>query len=420
MKQSLLQLQTHYADLLVRVGLNLQPGQALRIGAELPHADFVRLVVAAAYKAGARYIQVDWLDTPVQHARMLYSAPDHLDFFPDYEVARHRQMVDEGWARLALVGDAFPDIYDDVDPQVMRKLSLMRAQKLKFYMEASMANRFQWCVAAVPTLAWAKKIFPELTATAALRRLWSEVLRLTRADQPDPLAAWRRHNDMLKGMVALMAHNQFVAMRLFDPVLAEDGKPATNLTVGLTDKPIWIAAASLTPAGVEFFPNMPTEEIFSTPHNRRTMGWVRTSKPSFPLARRVENAYFRFEQGEVVEFRAAQGQDLLDQFFQIPGARRLGEIALVDVRSPVNQSGLLFFDTLFDENAVCHIAFGKAYPEGMAGADEMDDEQRAAAGVNSSDTHVDFMIGTATMHVYGQRADGNEVLIMENGRFLTR
>jgi aminopeptidase len=162
---------------------------------------------------------------------------------------------------------------------------------------------------------------------------------------------------------------------------------------------------------------MPTEEVFTTPHNKRTTGWVRTSKPTFPLERRVENAYFRFDAGEVVEYRAETGQDGLEQFFAIPGARRLGEVALVDVRSPVNQVNTTFYDILFDENAVCHIAFGEAYPEGMIGAAAMSEEELAAHGVNIADTHVDFMIGTPTMNLYGQCADGRTLTLMVNGQF---
>jgi aminopeptidase len=164
-------------------------------------------------------------------------------------------------------------------------------------------------------------------------------------------------------------------------------------------------------------PNMPTEEVFTTPHKQRTEGWVRTSKPAFPLQRRVENAYFRFEQGEVVEFHTAAGQDVLTQFFEIPDARRLGEIALVDVRSPVNQSGLLFFETLFDENAVCHMAFGEAYPEGIEGGASRTPEELAALGANQADTHLDVMIGTATMQVTGLCQDGSSIAIMQDGQF---
>ncbi|CAN5708775.1 aminopeptidase [soil metagenome] len=417
MSISLQAQQELYADLLVKIGITLQPGQSLRIGAELEHREFVRLVCAAAYKAGARYVQVDWTDTPTVRSRLLYSQPEHLDFFPEYEVERHREMTNDHWARLALVGSEFPTIFDDVNPAAMRRVASVRSQKIKFYTQAVMANQLQWCVAAVPTAAWAQQVFANLPTTEAINALWQVILRMCRIGQADPVAAWRQHDHNLKQVATFMARNQVRSIRYFDPTLGPDGKPATDLTVGLTGRPIWIGGSSFTATGVEFQPNMPTEEVFTTPHNGRTEGWVRTSKPAFPFEREVDNAYFRFSQGELVEFQAAKGQAVLEEFFQIPGARRLGEVSLVDERSPVNQSGLIFYETLFDENAVCHMAFGRAYPEGLEHGSKLSEEELRAQGVNESDTHVDFMIGTPTMKVTGLCQDGREVNIMEYGQF---
>lgn len=406
-----------YADLLIRCGVNLQPGQALRIGAELEHVDFVRLVTAAAYRAGARYVHVDWTDTPTAKQRLLYSQPDYLAFLPAYEVTRHQEMVDDTWARLALTGDAHPDIFDDVDPMRIRQIGQVRAQKLRFYTQAQITNALPWCVAGVPTQAWAQKVFPDLAPEAALQQLWQTVLRTCRLDQPDPIAAWDEHNLTLKRIIDFLGKHQVRSVRFVDAVLGPDGQPHTDLTVALTDAPQWLGGGALTTGGLPFQPNMPTEEVFCTPHCARTEGWVRTSKPTFPLERRVENAYFRFVGGEVVDYHAETGQDALDQFFAIPGARRLGEVALVDVRSPVNQVNTTFYDILFDENAVCHVAFGEAYPEGMIGSAGMSPEELVAHGVNVADTHVDFMIGTPTMNLYGHCADGRELTLMENGQF---
>lgn len=406
-----------YAELLIQNGVNLQPGQALRIGAELEHADLVRLVAAAAYRAGARYVHVDWTDSPTAKQRLLHSEPEYLTFLPGYEIARHQEMVDDTWARLALTGDAYPDLFDDVDPLRLRKIGQVRAQKLRFYSQAQMANHLPWCVAGVPTRAWAQKVFPQLAPADAHAQLWQTVLRTCRLDQPDPVAAWWQQERLLKGIIAFLAHHQVRAVRFVDSLSGPDGNPRTDLIVGLTDAPQWMGGGATTTKGIPFFPNMPTEEVFTTPHNGRTTGWVRTSKPTFPLERKVENAYFRFDAGEVIEYRAETGQDVLEQFFAIPGARRLGEVALVDVRSPVNQVNTTFYDILFDENAVCHIAFGEAYPEGMIGAAGMNEEELAAHGVNVADTHVDFMIGTPTMNLYGQCADGRTLTLMVDGQF---
>jgi aminopeptidase len=376
------------------------------------------LVAEAAYSRGAPLVHVDWVDMPLAKARLVHSAAEHLTYFPQYEVARHLQMLDETWARLALVGPEFPDLLDDVDPAAMRTVSLARAHALKFYMQASMANKLQWCVAAAPTQAWAAKVFPELAPAEALARLWAIVLQCCRVDQPDGAAAWRAHDELLKGVVSFMARQRVQSLHFLDSTPGPDGLPRTDLTVGLTDRPQWLGASAQRPDGVPFFPNMPTEEVFSTPHNRRTAGYARISKPAFPFEREVRDAFFRFEQGEVVEYSAGTGQEVLEQFFAIDGTRRLGEVALVDVRSPVNRANVVFFETLFDENAACHIAFGEAYPDGVVDGSSLGEDELQALGVNRADAHLDVMIGTPTLRLTGRCADGSEVLIMDQGSFV--
>ena len=406
-----------YAQLLLRTGINLQPKQSLVIRAELAYAPIVRLLVAEAYRMGAANVQVDWADSLVQRA-MLQNTDLEAWEYPAYEVARFRQMTDERWARLALVGPEFPFAFDDVNPQATRTWSVKRSRAIKFYLEAQMADQMQWCVAGVPTPAWAQRVYPDLAEEAAVAALWDDIFRFVRVDQPDPVAAWNEINHMVKASAAYMQAEQVRAVHLFDPTPGPDGKPASDLTIGLTDHPLWIGGAATTPAGVAFQPNMPTEEIFCAPHNRRTEGYVRTSRPSYPMQREVDGAYFRFEGGEVVEFHAATGEDALAQFFTINGARRLGEVALVDTGSPIFQSGHTYYEILFDENAACHIAFGEAYPTCVEGGGSMSREELAALGVNASETHVDFMVGTPTMDVTGITADGRRVPIMQTGKFV--
>ena len=407
-----------YAEVLVKLGVNLQPGQSLRIGAELEHAPFVRIVTEEAYRQGAPYVQVDWADTPLARARMQYSSAENLSYFPEYEVAKARQMVDEGWARLALVGNEFPDLLKDVDPAAMRTVAVTRSQKLKFYMQAMMANQMQWCVAAVPTQAWAAKVYPNLAPDAALAELWTQVLRMVRVDQPDPVEAWTKHNVTLKGVADFLMRNKVHTLRFIDTKTGPDGLPATDLTVGMTDRPQWLGAAAQRPDGLSFLPNMPTEEVFSTPHNQRTEGYARLSKPAFPFQREVRDGFFRFVNGEVVEFDAAEGREVLEQFFELDGTRRLGEVALVDVRSPVNRANVVFYEILFDENAACHIAFGEAYPDGVVNGSKLSEEELRSLGVNKADAHLDVMIGNETMRLIGIREDGSEVVIMERGEFV--
>jgi aminopeptidase len=418
MTSSLQAQQQRYAELLVKVGLNLQPGQGLFIQSEIVHRPFVQLVVAEAYKAGAKYVELALGDPINGKSRFQHAAPDTLEYVPDWSVAQHRQMVDEGWARLALTGEEFPGLMDDIDPSLMRRAAVSRSRKLKFYSEAIMSMQMQWCVAAMPTANWAKKMFPDLPVEEAIAKLWQLILAAVRVDQADPVALWWAHDERLKRISSFMKARQVRAVRFVDATTDANGQPLTDLTVGLLDASQWLAASSDTPKGVRFFPNMPTEEIFTTPHRLRVNGYARMSKPGFPLGRQVDDALFRFKDGELIEFQSTKGEDILRQMFDMRGAKYLGEVALVDARSPINQSGALFYNTLFDENAASHIAFGRAYADAVEGGTAMSEAERETAGINDSDTHCDLMIGTPTMRVIGICADGSEVTVMENGQFV--
>ncbi len=417
-QKTLPDLQADYAHLLIHTGINLQPDQSLFISTELAHAPFVRQLTAAAYEAGARYVHVQWNDALVDKQRLLHVADEHVGYFPDYAITQFRQMVDEGWPRLSLTGAEFPDALDEIDPQRMLAASQPRRKAMRFYMDAVVTNQLQWCVAGVPTVAWAQKVYPALAPDAALTQLWMTILRTCRVDEADPAQAWQQHDEALKGVADFLMAREIRSIRYVDRAAGPDGKPNSDLTIGLTEQPFWIGGSSDSKAGVTFMANMPTEEIFTTPHRDQANGYVRTAKPAFPFEREVQGAYFRFEDGELIEWTAEKGQAVLDQYFEIEGTRRLGEVSLVDVRSPINRLGTVFHDTLFDENAVCHIAFGSAYSEGVVGGDEMSEAELEALGVNKSDAHQDFMIGTATMDVIGRTATGQEVIVMKEGKFV--
>lgn len=418
MDMQLEQAQRRYAEAIVKFGINLQKGQCLRIGAELEHAPFVRLVTEEAYRQGARFVAVDWADMPLARARLQHSDPAHLSYFPEYEVGKLQVMLDEGWARLAITGDEFPNLLNDVNPGAMRTVALTRSQKTKFYMKAVMANQVQWCVVAVPTRAWAVKVYPQRTPEEALKELWTQILRMSRIDQPDPAAAWDEHKAMLNEVVDFLMRNRIRTLRFVDSKNGPDGLPATDLTVGLSDRVQWLGGGAERTDGLPFLPNMPTEEVFTTPHNQRTEGYVRLSRPAFPFQREVKDAFFRFAKGEVVEFDASDGREVLEQFFQLDGTRRLGEVALVDVNSPVSKANVVFYEILFDENAACHIAFGEAYPDGVINGSQLPEEELRSLGVNKADAHLDVMIGNETMRLTGVTEDGREVTIMENGEFV--
>lgn len=406
-----------YARLIIHAGVNLQPGQGVAIQAELGHRDFVRLLTKEAYAAGAKIVVADWRDPMMDRLRYLEGDDQYVEYMPDFVETRAREIINDGWVRISLTGDEYPDAYDGVDPARMRRQRSAMMKRLGPIAQRMMNNEIAWCVAGMPVVPWAQKVFPGLDGETALNRLWELVLQVVRADQPDPVVAWRQHDANLKKVPAFMDRKQVRAIRYLDETPGPDGKASTDLTIGLTDQPAWSCGSSENSKGISFLANIPTEEIFSTPHRDRVNGWARTSKPGFPFERELLDAWFHFENGLVVEWDAAKGKELLDQLFEMDGARQLGELSLVDVRSPINQAGVIFYDTLFDENAACHIAFGRGYPEGIRGGNQMSAEEVEAMGLNSSDAHQDLMIGTDTMQVIGICADGSEVLIMQDGMF---
>ena len=415
---SLDQQLDRYARLLIHTGVNLQPGQSLRVRGELVHREFIHRLAAQAYDAGARFVDVEWQDPVLAKTRLQHSQPDYLSYVPDYLEPWAKEVVEQDWAVITITGSQFPDIFDDVDPQRMREVFSAYMGKLATYRQGLMGGKAAWNVCGAATPAWAQKIFPDLGPEEALEQLWQAIFQAVRLDQPDPTQAWEEHDRKLKQLVRYLTENQVRRLHFLDPAPGPDGQPRTDLTVGLTDEPAWVGGSTHTQSGRRFFPNMPTEEVFSTPHRQRAQGWTRISRPAFPFQREVRDAYFRFQDGELVEFRSEDGQEVLEQFFQIPGTRRLGEVALVDSTSPIFQSNLVFYDILFDENATCHIAFGRAYPMGIHRGQERSSEELVAMGLNESDAHLDMMIGTTTMNITGLCADGREVPVMEQGTFV--
>ena len=233
---------TRYARLLIKIGVNLQPGQPMRITAELGHRDFVRVVAAEAYKAGALFVDVVWSDALTHKARYLHSAAEALDYAPEYTTARAREYLDRKYASLGLTGDEYPDAYEDVDPARMRRARMASQARISFYADAMMNDAVQWCVAGVPTPAWAIKVFPDLPADQAVEKLWAEIFRVVRLNEPDPIAAWQAHDARLTAIAKTLMAERVRAVRFFDPTPAEDGQPRTDLTVGLTRAPAWVAA----------------------------------------------------------------------------------------------------------------------------------------------------------------------------------
>lgn len=399
-----------YADLIVRKGVNVKPGQEVVVQAPVDVAAFVRLLVARAYAVGAGHVTVIWNDDAV--TRLTYENVDASWF--ETVPAWQREQLDslaEAGACFIFVEGADPEALKGIDPAKPAAASKARNTQCVKYRHGMDFNINPWCIAGAPVAAWARQVYPGVEDEVAMYRLWCAILSVARADGDDPEAAWELHNATFEKNLRLLNERHFDRLHY-------TSANGTDLWVGMTDKHVWEGGSSSTPDGHVFSPNIPTEEVFTSPHCERVDGVVYSALPLVRHGNKIDRFWFRFENGLVVDFDAEVGRDTLASILDTDeGARRLGEVALISKNTPIRETETLFYDTLYDENASCHLALGSGFPECYEGGYAMTQDDLRDLGLNKSGTHVDFMIGADDLDIMGVTADGEEIPVFVNGQW---
>ncbi|MBD3161864.1 MAG: aminopeptidase [Candidatus Latescibacteria bacterium] len=402
----------NYADLAIRIGVALQRDQRLLLRAPVEAAPLARRIVEKAYQAGARLVEVLWGDDATNLARFQHAPRDSFDEIPTALADALLKGSARGDAVLSVYASD-PTLLKDQDPDIVAKTQKDMQSYLEPFMKRVGTKEINWSIVAAPIESWAAQVFPDAPGSEAVDRLWDAIFRICRADRDDPISAWKEHVAKLRERRTLLNRKQYAALKYH--------APGTDLTVGLPEKQSWMGGESHTlEKEIPFIANIPTEEVFAMPHKDRVDGVVRATKPLNYAGVLIEDFELRFQDGKVVEMKAAKNEAVLRKLIETDeGAARLGEVALVPHSSPISQSGLLFFNTLYDENASCHLALGRAYRVCVEGGGKMSDEEFSAAGGNMSLTHVDFMIGSGEMDIDGVTRDGAAEPLMRGGEWVS-
>ena len=397
-----------YAALVIQAGVNLQNGQELVIRAPIQSAEFVRLLAQEAYARGAKDVAVFWKDEQLTKLRYLHSPLEVFETMPSWQAEFNNSYARRGAAILTISADD-PDLMRDVDPKKLIASVRAADQACKEFYDNLDNGNLAWNIISVPTPAWAKKVFPDCGEQEAQEKLWEAIFHAVRVDTPDPAEAWQQHSRLLHEKSQWLNSMQFTKLHYTNSL-------GTDLTVGLPEQHIWEGGGGSTNGGVSFFANMPTEEVFTAPHREMVDGIVYSAMPLNHNGSLIDQFSFTFQHGKVVDFTAKEGYEVLKQVLDTDeGSRYLGEAALVPYGSPISSMGILFYNTLFDENASCHLALGSAYPSCIQGGTALSKEELLARGLNDSANHIDFMIGTPDLCITGITKDGREIPIFQNG-----
>jgi aminopeptidase len=398
------------AEVAVHSGLGLAPGQELVITATLDAVALARCITKHAYKAGASLVTTLLTDEDSSLLRFRHGSDASFDAAPSWLYEGMAQAYRSGAARLAIAGNN-PSLLSQEDPEKVSRVNRANSKAYRPALELIVRHEINWTIVACATPAWAKSVFPDLPQDEAVARLWSAIFAASRADQPDPVAAWKEHDAKLHARADYLNEKRYASLHFRGP--------STDLRVGLADDHLWLGGGTMAHNGRYCIPNMPTEEVFTTPHKDRVEGRVTSTKPLSYQGTMIEGISVRFEAGRIVDASATRGSEVLHKMIETDeGARQLGEVALVPHSSPIAASGLLFMNTLFDENAACHIALGQAYSTCLKNGDSLTPEQLSGRGANTSLIHVDWMIGSGKIDVDGITATGEPSPLIRAGEWV--
>lgn len=399
-----------YGRLIVRSGINIQKGQILVISSPIECAEFTRIIADMAYEEGAGEVVVRWQDDLLNRIRYIKAPDEAFNEFPEWQKEFFMSYAIKGAAFLS-ISASDPEVMKGVNPERIAKWGKVSGEALKGYMDRIMTNRNSWCVASIPTKSWAKKVFPDLSVDEAVEKLWENIFKTVRADMEDPVAAWDEHKSNLKRSINFLNSNKFKFLHYKNSI-------GTDLKIELPEGHVWMGGSDYTPEGLEFIANMPTEEVFTLPKKTGVNGIVKSSMPLNRNGNIIDDFSITFKDGRIVDFSAREGYEILKKLVETDeGSHYLGEVALVPYDSPISGMGILFYNTLFDENASCHLAIGGAYPVCIKNGENMNREELDKAGVNDSIEHVDFMVGTRDLEITGITESGKEVPVFRNGNF---
>jgi len=399
-----------YAELAVRVGVNLQKNQLLIIHSDIQNSTFARLIQTVAYEEGASNVFIDWTDEQSTKEFYLNAADGFIDHFPDWQAARFKEWDDAGAAYIHIISENF-DVFKDVSPERISRFQKASRTKLEDYYAKIRSHEVRWCLLAVPSFPWATKVFRHVSKEEAVHSLWQAILRGARADGTNPIKDWENHDRAFESRKTFLNDRQFDALHFTNSC-------GTDLLVGLPKNHLYIGGGVIDKNGIPFFPNIPTEEIFTAPHKNKVNGKLVGTKPLIHGGSVIDEFYLIFKDGRITDYYAAKGQEVLQNLIETDeGSHYLGEIALVSNKSPLAQADTLFYNTLFDENTACHIGIGNASPSNIQNGIDQSEEELKEVGLNSSLLLVNVTFGTEDMKVVGIKEGGTEILLMKDGDF---